>query len=240
MGQGYSSSYKSFMKEKNCSYEGTKTNELEHGYGKRLCRSGNSFKGEWDSGVFKKGRFVFNGTVYEGNYDEGHLTGVGTKYIETEERQCYLTGSFIEGILEGSGKATSKYEEFASEAEIKKEHGIRTSGDYAFYEGDFINEMFDGIGTLHGRSGPEDKIPLHYEGQFRKSTLHGKVKITQEGVFTVPRAITAFSHPYSKLAGGSGTSATAPSEQFTRMAAFSTRFTAAGCSNVRPSSVLTW
>jgi hypothetical protein len=93
------------------------------------------------------GIFRFNnGTIYNGQFKDGHLHGKGI--LELNDGRNY-NGNFVNSHMEGVGKMTYP------------------NGDT--YAGDFKNSKKDGVGILITNNGLDK-----YEGAFKKGLRHGK------------------------------------------------------------------
>ncbi len=116
-----------------------------------------------ETGKFKLGSSVFEGTIHEGKMDPGQnvllikATGKLTHRDQTE-----FTGNFVNNFLTGQGK-------------VKTEDGT-------IYEGEFVGNYLFGPGKITYVTG------FGYEGNFYDNQLDGEGKITRpnetvEGIF---------------------------------------------------------
>ena len=88
-----------------------------------------------------------DGSFYEGEFQDGEMTGKGYKYDKNRETE--YTGDFIEGHYEGKGV-------------------LRCRNRFV-YEGDFSENMKHGYGELN-----EFKINQNFKGQWYFNKRHGQ------------------------------------------------------------------
>ena len=152
-------------------YEGAFRQDLFWGQGEARYHDGRTYRGEFARGEFHgKGRLEnANGDVYEGEFKKGEFTGSGRfarkdgAHYEGEFRNWLFhgrgrfidkthtwEGSFVDGNLEGRGKATEWRGTYEGEFKNWQFHGqgkLRlANGDV--YEGAFANGLYEGQGTL--------------------------------------------------------------------------------------------
>lgn len=162
-------------------YEGEFANGMMAGKGEARYRDGRAYRGEFALGEFDgKGRFQSaNGDVYEGDFKRGEFTGSGRftrkdgGHYEGEFRNWLFhgrgrftdktntwEGTFVDGKLEGRGKATEWRGTYEGEFKNWQFHGqgkLRLkNGD--LYEGAFANGFYEGQGTLtYARPRPDGR-----------------------------------------------------------------------------------
>ena len=142
--------------------------DSKEGYGVLLKRGGVKFEGYWRNNVFEPyGRFIYNGIVWEGEFEAGKLNGQG---IENSEKLKY-EGEFLKGLKNGEGKLVSQNEKFTGSFLKDKKHGngiVRYLKDGNTYEGEFANGKLNGIGCFMWKNGES------YTGNFVNNEMHGK------------------------------------------------------------------
>ena len=112
------------------------------------CCNIHTYEGQWKHDKrHGKGRAVmFNGDVYDGEWDEDACTGIGMVNIyDTGDEYC---GQFMNGLAHG--------------------HGVYKYSNGDVYEGELKNEKFCGLGKLVYADGNV------YTGEFEDDLPHGK------------------------------------------------------------------
>ena len=111
----------------------------------------------WDEGNIKydgdfkagkktgKGKFEFDGNIYEGDFLDGQFSGFGTYYFADSGKQ--YTGQFSKNNIIGVGTMTWP--------------------DGSQYKGDFVNGKMEGKGVKNWPNGN------YYDGQFKNNLQHG-------------------------------------------------------------------
>lgn len=152
-------------------YEGSFRQDYYWGQGEARYHDGRTYRGEFVRGEFHgKGRYeAANGEVYEGDFNRGEFTGSGRSarkdgaHYEGEFRNWLFhgrgrltdkshtwEGTFVDGNLDGRGKATEWRGTYEGEFKNWQFHGqgkLRLrNGDV--YEGAFANGYYEGQGTL--------------------------------------------------------------------------------------------
>lgn len=130
-------------------YIGNWTDDAKHGCGVFIEANGTKYVGKWKNNKmhWSKNQIQFaNGNFYEGNVQEGSISGIGTMTYENNDTVAY-TGDWLNGHWQGSG--TIKY----------------TDGE--IYKGEFHNDERSGKGKCIWASG------LEYDGEWRNDTLDG-------------------------------------------------------------------
>ena len=141
------------------------------GQGKVVEPNGNWKEGLFEYGIFVRGRCKIlyeNGTLYEGEIDQGAYNGQGT--IIWAGGDTY-TGQWKDGQYHGNGKITYAN---GGWSEGVFENGTLANGrckaiyeDGTRYEGDMVNGAFNGQGTIVWASGDS------YTGSFVNGQFHG-------------------------------------------------------------------
>jgi hypothetical protein len=154
-------------------YEGEFRDGSAWGAGEVRYDDGRAYRGEFVRGDWHgKGRFVApDGVVYEGTFAKNEFaSGVSTTTrkegprYEGEFRNWMLNGrgryddgqgsvyegTFTNNVLEGPGKATSRYGSYEGEFKNGQFHGqgVLKLGNGDVYKGGFANGVYDGQGTL--------------------------------------------------------------------------------------------
>lgn len=125
-------------------------NQVRNGYGRKTYSNGTVYEGEFQEGVADgRGTFYYtNGSVYQGEVKMGSPHGTG--------RITYASGTVYEGAFqngEPNGRGRFIYK------------------DGAVYQGDVKNGSFEGRGTLRYAGGTV------YEGTFQNHHFHGRGRI---------------------------------------------------------------
>ena len=141
--------------------------ELKNGNGKikEYNDYGNlEFEGEYLNGIKWNGKGQRFLTRYELNQGKGYIQQKNYIYFNYE-------GECIEGELNGKGKMyypDKRYEgEFKINYAIKEGYGTIYYKNGDIYEGEFKNDMFNGIGIYHFKNGDR------YEGEFKDGMCNG-------------------------------------------------------------------
>ena len=156
---------------KNIFYKGTWTLEKKfHGYGIYYINSA-KYEGFWEFGKLNGyiRYFVENGDYYLGNFVNGFADGYG-KYIHSDG--TIYKGYFKENKLNGYGIEIYKDQScfkgiFKNGKKIKGKFSWK---DGSFYEGEILNNLFDGYGKFSWKEG---RI---YEGEWFEGKMDGKGK----------------------------------------------------------------
>ena len=125
-------------------YEGEKLNGFRHGKGKFYYSDGGMYDGEWKAGSMDGfGTLFYAGgnIAYKGEWKEDKFHGKGIVYNELPQN---VNGYFDYTNFDNLGDFWVKY------------------------EGEFVNDNKDGIGTLFITSGDR------YQGSFKDDMVHGK------------------------------------------------------------------
>ena len=152
-------------------YDGELRDGMMAGQGEVRYRDGRTYRGDFVRGEFDgKGRYEnATGDVYEGDFKKGEFTGSG-RFVRKDgarfdgefrnwqfhgrgrftDNTNSWEGTFVDGSLEGQGKATDWRGTYEGEFKHWQFHGQgkfrQKNGDV--YEGAFANGMFEGQGTL--------------------------------------------------------------------------------------------
>ena len=172
-------------------YIGQTINKLPNGKGKLYNKNGEFvYEGQFVNGIEEgKGKKIKDGKYYIGNFIGGKMFGKGEIYFK--EGDIKYLGEFAYDKKEGLGKYYFDEQEYSVMENNKKFYFIK--GDYYIgywhndkmngkgkiklkdgrtkYEGDFVDNKFQGIGIYYFESGD------YYFGQFFNNMQHGKGKI---------------------------------------------------------------
>jgi hypothetical protein len=138
------------------SYQGELLNQLPHGIGSCVYKSGYEYEGEYNAGLHHgSGRMKFpDGTIYQGEFFENSITGIG-RFIWPNNTE--YTGSVLEGFREGYGVYIDNVNNVSYSGEWKngRKHGqgrlIYSNSNV--YQGEFREGNRHGIGRLDYSSG---------------------------------------------------------------------------------------
>ena len=179
------------VNEKGEIYVGPAKNKLPDGKGKLYNKNGELiYEGYFVKGIQEgKGRKITKNEYYNGNFIEGKMYGEGEIYFK-DGNMKYI-GEFVNDKKEGKGKYFFSNREFFFIENRKKFY--LEKGDYYIghwlndtmngkgkiylndgrikYEGDFVNNKFQGHGKYMFESGK------YYIGQFFNDMQHGKGEI---------------------------------------------------------------
>lgn len=141
-------------------YEGGFSNGGFNGYGKLTYKNGDVTEGYWENGVCNMNyvsQMDFYGCKYSGFVDENMVpTGEGTIFYPDGSVR---TGTFENGRMNGYGK--------------------HTYPNTMTYEGNFVDDQFDGFGVFNWNTYDEFGTLLspgwRYEGEFKNGTMAGCV-----------------------------------------------------------------
>jgi hypothetical protein len=139
-----------------------------------------------------------DGSAYEGEFKQGHLTGTGVmKYANGEVR----SGAFLDGALNGQGSIVNPLVRYEGELIVGEPHGYgrveRANGDS--YEGTFVAGKPQGKGKLKEADGST------YEGEFLAGEFHGVGTQTwSDGNRYVGQFVSGKRHGSGKLTEPSG------------------------------------
>jgi len=174
---------------------------LPNGKG-RFTRSTLSYDGDWQFGSFNgEGRAQWgNNNKYEGNFVMGEFAGKGSFEQSSDVRlegnvsyegefshskpngkgkMIYANGNYYDGNWQNNVRSNGYGVMIFKDGSIQDfEKGNRLNAS-AIYEGNWINELFDGYGKLTYPSGSK------YEGNWKTGKKNGKGKLTKAngGIF---------------------------------------------------------
>ena len=187
-----------YNKDNTICYEGEFLNNEKHGFGKLYAQNGNyyegNFKNDLEDGkgkIFdKNGKTIFDGFFKEGLkegegiYDDGniHIEGIykndklNGKGFLTSKNGVKYEGEFVNGLKEGLGKLTTKDENYEGMFKNNKKNGFgilhsNKEDRKLIYEGNFLNDEFDGEGELILEG------LFYVKGNFKNGHSHGEVKL---------------------------------------------------------------
>jgi hypothetical protein len=140
-----------------------------------------------------------DGSVYEGEFAQGRLTGTGVmKYPDGEVR----SGTFLNGALNGQGSILSPHRsryEGALRMGEPDGYGRVERADGSSYEGTFVSGRPQGKGKLKEADGSS------YEGEFLAGEFHGEGTMTwSDGNRYVGRFMYGKRHGMGKLTDPTG------------------------------------
>lgn len=164
-----------------CTYEGNISEGLFEGEGKMEDKDG-IFEGYFEKGYKRNGKMVFNdGTVYEGDYENGEIGGKGTFTWKKEQATIIYDGELLNGIFNGKGTLTytkgsdkSVYEGYFKNG-IYHGRGKFTWPDKECYDGQYYD------GKRQGKGKYKFSDDTHIEGNFESGELQGKCNYYQDG-----------------------------------------------------------
>ena len=128
--------------------------------------------GNWENGIFNKGKVYYPNIIYEGEISNNIFNGKGI--LKYNNGEIIYEGNWKNGNLEGNGKMIFKdkkvYNGNFENGEINgKGEMIFDNGIY--YKGDFINGKFNGNGLLKNINNQWE-----YNGNFQNDKFNGKGK----------------------------------------------------------------
>ena len=155
-------------------YEGEIKNNVRHGQGTYLWKSGDKYVGEWKNGKRDgKGTMYYaSGKKYVGEWKKSELHGEGIVYYNdgTSKKLVYNNGTLVSTLPNNIRKTYDDGSWYEGEMKDGIRHGQGTyfwkSGDK--YVGEWKNGKRDGKGTMYYASGKK------YIGEWKKSELHGE------------------------------------------------------------------
>ena len=165
---------KIFNKDGTLEYEGDIVKFQKHGKGILYMEDG-IYKGEFKDNM-KDGEgtiYDLNGNIiFEGNFKNNELQGEQNIQLKNGDK---FEGQIINGKKEGYGIFTSKGSRYEGFYVDNKRNGYGKlyidNEDLPFYEGNFVNDVFDGYGEIIVK----DKA--YYHGEFKNGVMHGKGKV---------------------------------------------------------------
>jgi len=155
-------------------YNGEWKEDLLHGQGKFIFKSGDVYEGELKDGKYNgQGKYISKDKeVYEGAWKDGEKHGLGKSIYRNGD---VYVGEYKDHIRHGQGKYIWKDGD-VYEGEWKDD-GINGQGKFIFksgnvYEGAWKDGEQHGLGKYIYRNGK-----THYEGQWKNGKKHGQGKI---------------------------------------------------------------
>merc|ERR1712137_85420 len=137
------------------------------------------YTGEWVDGKrHGKGTLEWrNGAVYQGQWDQDSLSGIGSFYLPASGVQ--YEGEFKDNQFHGSGVLTWREtgRQYSGNWSEGKHHGYgmlkydnNDTRQRAYYKGEWVDGKREGFGIMKWRSGAQ------YEGQWVRGQRHGEGK----------------------------------------------------------------
>lgn len=149
-------------------YEGAALAGRPHGQGTADDGRGTRYEGAWRNGVpHGHGTHVKDGKRYEGEFRDGEPVQP-CQYLHDPDPGEW-TGSCVDGLASGEGRAEGPGWFFEGTARAGKGHGfgVHVHDGGGRYEGEFRDGEYHGYGTYTGADG------YSYEGELRDGKRHG-------------------------------------------------------------------
>jgi len=153
-------------KKKNIQYNGIFLNGLPEGEGKEIYNNGYSYIGEFKQGLkHGYGKFCFNNNIiYEGLWYDNTIVNNGEKKIIYD--------------FKGNKKYEAENIEFRDNFYIINsiiiKYKIIQNKLQIIFEGNMLNNKYDGIGTIYHYDKQTNEIWKLYEGMFEQNNFNGK------------------------------------------------------------------